>query len=129
MQNDMRDRLVELLDEIHNCCPKKSSCEKCEYRELENCRSYSDADFLIANGVVLPPCKTEENDGLYGKYTVVKNSTGKLVTDCFVLKPSSDETARKALLFYADNCNIPQLSADIKEWLQELKELSENGNL
>ena len=52
MQNDMRDRLVELLAEIHNCCPKKSSCEKCEYRELENCRSYSDADFLIANGVV-----------------------------------------------------------------------------
>ena len=120
MQNDMRDRLVELIKQAKQST-KNANCD------IE--RNMLFADYLIANGVVLPPCKTEENDGLYGKYTVVKNSTGKLVTDCFVLKPSSDETARKALLFYADNCNIPQLSADIKEWLQELKELSENGNL
>lgn len=75
----------------------------------------------------LPPCKTEKNDGLYSKYTVVNNSTGELVTDCFVLKPLKDKTARKALLFYADNCKTPQLSADIKEWLQELKEMRANN--
>ena len=112
----MRDRLIELLEEAEGQVNN-------DYPSLE-----SMADYLIANGVIVPPCKTEENDGLYSKYTVVKNSTGELVTDCFVLKPLKDETARKALLFYADNCKIPQLSADIKEWLQELKEMRvENG--
>ena len=125
MQNDMRDRLIELYKEAttlyFDCL---DSIDEKGLTDTEG-RAKFTIDHLIANGVILPPCKVGGKDGLYGKYTVVKNSTGKLVTDCFVLKPSSDETARKALLFYADNCNIPQLSADIKEWLQKLKELSE----
>lgn len=63
----------------------------------------------------------EENTGLYPKYTVIKNDTGKLVTDCFILKPKSDEVARKALLFYAENCGNEQLANDLKCWIESIE--------
>ena len=55
--------------------------------------------------------------GLYSKYTVINNCTGLEVYDCFVLKPMKDETARLALLYYADICDNESLANDIKSWL------------
>ncbi len=125
MQNEIREDMLKvkkMISDVEIIIGKK-------YGETELVNKLIDAENLLAycmsrlENAIVPPCKVEQSDGLYGKYTVVKNSTGELVTDCFVLKPSKDETARKALLFYADNCKIPQLSDDIKEWLQELKEM------
>lgn len=53
----MKDRLIELLDgfvlECVNNCPKiiegTRKCHKCAYGKI--------ADYLIANGVIVPPCK------------------------------------------------------------------------
>jgi hypothetical protein len=68
---------------------------------------------------------TEENmDGLYSKYTVINNQTKAEVHDCFVLKPMSDESARLALLYYADICNNKVLENDIKTWLDKIHEVS-----
>jgi hypothetical protein len=59
MQNEMRDRLIELIDIEYdgepNCllCEEASDkCQKCEHRW-----EYKLADRLIENGVIVPPCK------------------------------------------------------------------------
>lgn len=55
----MRDRLIELLKQ--KICP--GPCFKCEYydaelkRPREYCAAESRADHLLANGVIVPPCK------------------------------------------------------------------------
>ena len=56
-------------------------------------------------------------EGLYSKYTVTNNLTGLEVYDCFVLKPTKDEAARLALLYYAEICGDELLANDIKLWL------------
>lgn len=56
-------------------------------------------------------------EGLYSKYTVINNQTGLEVSDCFVLKPTKDEAAKLALLYYAEICGNEDLRNDIKAWL------------
>ena len=52
----MRERLIQLLsDEI---CPSPLLCDKnCKYAHSGNCYADRVADHLLANGVILPPCK------------------------------------------------------------------------
>lgn len=48
----MRDRLIELYSNFVRCCPdncEKTSCTKCVCEQL--------ADYLLENGVIVPPCK------------------------------------------------------------------------
>lgn len=50
----MRDRLIELcksyVHDCHNPCEKElASCTNCVYEQL--------ADYLLDNGVIVPPCK------------------------------------------------------------------------
>lgn len=55
----MRDRLIELVSKAREKCNLTSCCD-CEYRDTEtltNCYSHLIADHLIANGVLVPPCK------------------------------------------------------------------------
>ena len=55
MQNDMRDRLVELLNQRQD----NGNCETIEEKSitLEFVSNEKLADHLIANGVIVPPCK------------------------------------------------------------------------
>lgn len=60
----MRDRLIELLDYLREhpekTCPhfnSKTMCRGCKYEELDDCYSSRKADYLIENGVIVPPCK------------------------------------------------------------------------
>ena len=54
----MRDRLIELIDEFElDCignCPKRmedtNECHKCAYSKI--------TDYLLANGVIVPHCKS-----------------------------------------------------------------------
>lgn len=55
MQNEMRERLVELLG--NRCCNKQIPCENCEYENFADCHRYALADHLLENGVILLPCK------------------------------------------------------------------------
>ena len=57
MANEMRDRLVELIDNAdvydgYNCLLCERTSDKCN-----NCYANKLADHLIANGVIVLPCK------------------------------------------------------------------------
>ena len=71
MQNDMRDRLVELLRaDMRNECDKHEDCLDCPYYNDEDaCYEHLAtvcADHLIANGVIVPPCKVGDTVYMIG---------------------------------------------------------------
>ena len=54
----MRDRLVELLNQRAELCLVDNCRKDCEwYRKGDRCMNHAMADHLIANGVIVPPCK------------------------------------------------------------------------
>ena len=54
----MREMLVELLVEAERKCGKINNCEDCVgHGKGVNCVLYNYADHLLANGVIVPPCK------------------------------------------------------------------------
>ena len=59
MQNDMRDRLIELIGNIGDVINSECTldCEGCKYEEADRCVTEILVDRLIANGAILPPCK------------------------------------------------------------------------
>ena len=65
----------------------------------------------------LTPPNEPARAGLYGKYTVRKNSDGSLVTDCFVLRPNKDLAAVAALRAYAAATDNAELAVDIINWV------------
>lgn len=71
-----RDRLIELLKKDN--CPSPFLCdEKCKYANLKRCYEARTADHLIANGVIVPPCKVGQivwlvRDGKIEETTVEK---------------------------------------------------------
>jgi hypothetical protein len=76
MQNDMRDRLVEILGD--KSCPKQIPCDICEYQDFYNCHHYAVADHLIANGVVpVVRCKNCIYANDYG--TICRYGVGRQV--------------------------------------------------
>lgn len=63
----------------------------------------------------------EQQRGLYPKYTLINNETGKkAVGEYFILKPQEDPAAVKALLAYADHTSNRLLANDIRDWLARL---------
>lgn len=59
----MRDRLIELISKAREECTS-TSCFQCEYQDKEmpkDCVPRLIADHLIANGVIVPPCKVGDN--------------------------------------------------------------------
>lgn len=65
-----------------------------------------------------------EQQGLYQKYTIIKNSTGEEVKrPAFVLLPESDPHARIALRAYADavEANNPVLASDLRSWMDSIE--------
>lgn len=53
-----RDRLIELLNEAEDICDGTFDCDECEYNpSANNCRCELTVDHLLANGVIVPPCK------------------------------------------------------------------------
>ena len=54
----MRDRLIELWGYAIESC-KSFSCADCEHNNINypKCMDVHIADYLLANGVIVPPCK------------------------------------------------------------------------
>ena len=108
MQNDMRDRLINLI------------IEAMPYSEIER-QPNKLADYLIANGVVLPPCKVGN--------TVYSFAYPR--TDIIVIDKETVEDLH--FIVETDECYYDErdigrtvfLTKDQAE--QKLKELSENG--
>lgn len=60
-------------------------------------------------------------EGLYPKYKLINTNTGKEAEgEYFVLKPSSDFAARKALITYAEHTKDALLASDIRDWIEQL---------
>lgn len=54
----MRDRLIELIDKADEECKHSKSCKTCSgYNKGSMCMNYHIADYLLANGVIVLPCK------------------------------------------------------------------------
>ena len=54
----MRDRLIELLEQAESICDERSTCFNCVgYGKGRECKLHLYADYLLANGVIVPPCK------------------------------------------------------------------------
>ena len=56
MANEMRDRLVEMIFQGDEKCSEQD-CRDCKHHGNEFCGFEHIADYLIENGVVVPPCK------------------------------------------------------------------------
>lgn len=60
----MRERLLKLIKEADDICSKTKQCEGCiGFGKGEECVNFLIADHLLANGVIVPPCKV--GDVLY----------------------------------------------------------------
>lgn len=72
-----------------------------------------------------------KNTGLYDKYTVIENSTGETVENCFVLRPFNDPAARVALRHYAQyiRASNPKLADDITRWLDAGYSRNDDGSM
>jgi hypothetical protein len=72
---------------------------------------------ITPDTVILP------EKGLYGKYTIWNNDTGREVHGGYFVLKLTDPHARKAVETYAESCkeDNPELSADLMAWLRELR--------
>lgn len=83
------------------------------------------ADHLIAHGVTVHDGKPLEEflhpidsyKGLKAKYLVFKADTGKVVDNCFILRPNKDAAAVEALRAYANATDNKTLAEDIYSWV------------
>lgn len=67
------------------------------------------------------PITNEPQEGLYDKFTVIRNSTASPVREhCFVLFPGSDPVARQALFKYATTTQDIKLGRELMAWLDAL---------
>lgn len=60
----MKNKLIELLQKADKRCDDTKRCEDCiGFGKGSECVNYNIADYLLANGVIVPPCKV--GDAVY----------------------------------------------------------------
>ena len=71
----MRDRLIELWGYAIDSC-KSFSCAECEHNNIgyPKCMDVHISDYLLANGVIVPPCKVGDT-----VYRIAKLFCGKTI--------------------------------------------------
>ena len=75
-----RDRLIELIVQANQNCSNKD-CAECEYLNESDqmCDTYNIADYLLANGVIVPPCKVGDmvySVGIFTGQVIPSNVVG-----------------------------------------------------
>lgn len=99
MDNTQRERLIEILKQ--GSCPSSYICdENCKYADLESCYEPRVADLLLANGVIVPPCKV--GDTVYYITGIGHN----LIKSAKVKEIIFDENGIKDLYVQGDGCNF-----------------------
>ena len=76
----MKERLVELIKQ-DNCMNPMTCSDKCPYVDLDDCHSARLADHLLANGVIVPPCKVGQT-----VYRIIEMSTGVMMNSTYTIK-------------------------------------------
>ena len=75
-----RDRLIELLEQADNKCANTIDCGECEqHGKGEKCINNHLADYLLANGVIVPPCKV--GDIVYFHHIIGTNEDGSPIEE------------------------------------------------
>ena len=92
-----RDRLIELIKQAEKCPPEYDGeerdtssvfhCEGCQYAETTDCVAERIADYLLANGVIVPPCKV--GDIVYLFYPVRKGIYEAVVDEICLTEKSN----------------------------------------
>jgi hypothetical protein len=73
-----RDRLIELLQQADAICSSRKQCEGCVgFGKGSDCVDHHMADYLLANGVIVPPVKV--GDTVYYINGAYYNSTRQTV--------------------------------------------------
>ena len=83
----MRNRLIELMMVMNTTpeltCPRYNideTCKGCQYEKDDNCDfDTREADYLIANGVIVPPCKVGDK-----VYVVDCTRLGNMIFECTI---------------------------------------------
>lgn len=70
---DMKNRLIELLCDTLNC-EEKIGCINCEYNREVDCKLKRKADYLLANGVIVPSLTID--DYVYQYHNTLKEIHG-----------------------------------------------------
>ena len=89
----MRDRLIEILD---NYGDDISFCDVCDrpIEDCEACKNEQLAEFLLANGVIVPPCKVGEKIYIHQ----FDNKMKKVVVECEIIEHNEAEELFKVKL-------------------------------
>lgn len=89
----MRERLIELLD---NFGDDISLCDVCKRpsEDCEGCKNEQLADYLIANGVIVPPCKVGDT-----VYVVSQGAGFSLVWRVYKATATAIHLDRRGTLF------------------------------
>ena len=119
----MRDRLIELTKRAFAKC-KGKKCEDCVgYGKGADCIHYVVTDNLLANGVIVPPCKVGHT-----VYRIVEMSTGVKKNSTYTIKRfiRTVEVTKNNFFDVCENWGKTVfLTAEDAE--TALKERSENG--
>lgn len=127
MTEGIREKLVELLNKQKGMTlPIWTASQTVELM----------ADALIAHGVTVQEGKLLEAflhpidayKGLKAKYLVFKADTGKVVDNCFILRPGKDAAAVEALRAYANATENKTLAEDIYNWVGKGEPVQERGD-
>ena len=81
MANEMRDRLVELMNFVQckaECCSALDGGRCGDLDNLYRCQIETIADHLIENGVIVPPCKIGDTVYAIWKDEVLKAKVGNI---------------------------------------------------
>ena len=98
----MRDRLVYLIGEAVNKCKTRTMCRGCEeYVKGENCIDNIIADHLIANGVIVPPCKV--GDTVYYISSIHIGIHRSLIKSATVVEIIANSTGDSNLFVKSEN--------------------------
>ena len=62
-----RKRLIELINKAESICDNTLDCDSCKFELSGSCKSALIADYLLANDVIVPPCKV--GDRLFCVFT------------------------------------------------------------
>lgn len=141
-----RDRLIELLNSVQckvNCCVAVD--KRCtDLDNLDRCQIQAISDYLIENGVIVPPCKVGDT-----VYRIVYPCNGEppLIVKGQVLEVAMTENSKNSIdyrfYFWADGEDFERRMYSLWCWWSDvgktvfltreeaekfLEELNDNGN-
>ena len=82
----MRERLIKMCENLILSC-KSSLCADCEHNKIDypDCMSAHFADYLLDNGVIVPPCKVGDK-----VYVIFKNEIYKATVFSMKIETEDD---------------------------------------